>query len=646
MNNGNYNGAEPLKGQQAPVAKSESMDSLTHGKDDETGKVTFSKGGVKNGDSVVEINLPDVVFSGMGKEELSRYANDPVWVRVRWSLFILFWLAWFSMLAVAVIIVVTAPKCSPPPKLTDFQKGAAYEVFTHSFQDGTEEQDGFGDLKGILNRLDHFTYLGVDEVILAPIFKSKSLEPQGYGYGISNFVDVDAKLGTLEDLESLTEAAKKKNVKILLDLVPNHSSDQHPWFLNSVKSEGNYTNYYVWKAGVDGNPPDSRLSVFGDSAWTLNEERKEWYLHQFGSDQPDLNYDDANVRKELMDILHFWLARGVRGFRLNAVDRIFEDNQDQVFGLLGEIRELLKRYEDEDGLERILLTDSSGIATVEAAIKYGTGDNLTVVPFNFDLVSEIETNFNGLSLNSTIASYLESVPSWGWPVWVSGSEYKSRVASRLGAKMIDAMAMVQILLPGTPSLYYGEEIGMVDVESIKTAQSCQNASIDFNCDTARTPMQWNGELNAGFSSSNSTWLPIPNDFAEFSVEKEKTGLSHLSVYKALLNIRAGKAFMYGDMGFPVVDEEIFSFIRVRKGAPGYLIIVNVGDKKRSVNFSKSVPLVSRMSEGDLVTIPKEAKVAVQSVGFNNTFTKGESVATSSITLDPKEGLVLSFVPVY
>ena len=239
MNNGNYNGAEPSKeAQLAPVAKSESTDSIDQGKNDESaGKVTFSKGdAMKNGESIVEIGTPEVVFSGMGKEELTKYANDPFWVRLRWSLFILFWLTWFGMLAAAIVIVVVAPKCSPPPSLTDFQKKAVYEVFSHSFQDGGKEQDGFGDFQGISsskidfiqtllisiyliilgiqNRLDHFTYLGVDKVLLAPIFKSDAPSPNSFSYGASNFFDVDPTLGTLSDFDNLVAAAKKKSKPI------------------------------------------------------------------------------------------------------------------------------------------------------------------------------------------------------------------------------------------------------------------------------------------------------------------------------------------------------------------------------------------------------------------------------------------------
>jgi len=623
MNNGNYNGAEPSKeAQLAPVAKSESTDSIDQGKNDESaGKVTFSKGdAMKNGESIVEIGTPEVVFSGMGKEELTKYANDPFWVRLRWSLFILFWLTWFGMLAAAIVIVVVAPKCSPPPSLTDFQKKAVYEVFSHSFQDGGKEQDGFGDFQGIQNRLDHFTYLGVDKVLLAPIFKSDAPSPNSFSYGASNFFDVDPTLGTLSDFDNLVAAAKKKNVKILLDLVPNHSSDKHEWFLKSVKSEGNYSNYYVWSQnGTEGKVPDSQANAFGDSAWTFESERQEWYRHQLGAHQPDLNYDDSNVRQELMNLVRFWLDRDVAGFRIKNADYIFVQEGQKLYGLLEEIRQILKSYEEIDGFERTLMTDASGVPSASATVNYYGNEtsNLTVIPFNFDFIGEIATNFNGLTLNKTISNYLSSVPTWGWPVWVSGSEDKSRLASRIGVSMIDAVAMIQILLPGTPSIYYGEEIGMEDLASLKTNGSCQTS--DANCDVSRTPMQWNSEPNAGFSSANETWLPVGT---QVTVEKGRNSAGHLKVYKKLLALRKEKSLMHGVTGFPLVDEDIFSFTRIRKGAPGYLIIVNGGNSTREVDLSKSDSLWNNASEEELIKIPSEAKVAVLSADSKSTYTEG------------------------
>lgn len=647
MNNDNYNGVEPTK--TAPVATTESMDSLNQEKNDEAGKVTFSKGGgLKSGESVVEINTPpDVVFSGMGKEELSKYANDPFWVRIRWSLFILFWLTWIGMLAAAIIIVVLAPKCSPPPNLNDLQKGSVYEVLTHSFKDGQEEQDGVGDFKGISDRLSHFNSLGVKMVLLAPIFKSLSLTNPDYGYGVIDFNDVDSHLGSLSDFDNLIEAAKKTDVKILLDMIPNHSSDEHPWFVKSAAKEEPYSDYYVWNnTGDTTTPPDMTESIFGGSAWTFHPTRQEWYLHRFGVKQPDLNYDNPAVRAEMNSTFNFWLKRGVSGFRLSGVEYIFEndDNQSKLFNLLGDVRQLLRSYEEKD-MERTLLTDATGTAPVEAAVAH-YGNETSLVPFNFDIIKDIETGFNGLTLNSTISNYLSSVPSWGWPVWVSGSEYKSRLADRVTDAMVDEIAMIQLLLPGTPSIYYGEEIGMHNVKDIETENSCQNASSTYECNMARTPMQWDASANAGFSSSgNGTWLPVAADFNQMNVENEtKTHPSHFNVYKKLLNIRQEKAFMHGDTGFPIVDEDILSFTRVRKGSPGYLVVVNGGKSARTLDFTKAAPLISTSSEGEKIVIPSEAKIAVQSVGGNKAYTEGSSVKMDSLLLEPSEGLVIQFVP--
>jgi len=645
MNNDNYNGVEPTK--TAPVASLESMDSLNQEKNDEAGKVTFSKGdGLKNGESVVEINAPpDVIFSGMGKEELSKYANDPFWVRVRWFLFIVFWLTWVGMLAAAIIIVVLAPKCSPPPNLTDLQKGSVYEVLTHSFKDGMMKQDGVGDFTGISDRIEHFKSLGVKMVLLAPIFKSASLTQPEYGYGVTQFDDVEPQLGSLSDFDKLIETAKKNDVKILLDMIPNHSSDQHPWFVKSVNKEANYTNYYVWKASSDENPPDDTMSVFGESAWTLDSTRNEWYLHRFGPKQPDFNYANPKVREELMSILGFWLDRGVSGFRLNSVEYIFEDDDDQVklSGFLNDIRQYLNQYKENDDLERTLLTDATGTAAVEAAVSYYASKTSqpSVVPFNFDLIKEVEMEFDGRTLNATISNFISSLPSWGWPIWVSGSEYKSRLASQQNPEMIDGIAMIQTLLPGTPSIYYGEEIGMHNVN--EREDSCQNITETFNCDAARTPMQWDDSPNAGFST-NSTWISVGDDYSKLNVKEQMASKSsHFKVYQKLMSIREEKALLHGETGFPLVDKDIFSFTRVRKGSPGYLVVVNGGTEPRHIDFTKVEPIIGASSEGEAIAIPFDAQIEVSSVGTSNT---AGSVKMDNLNLAPSEGLVIQFVPIF
>nr|CAH0112456.1 unnamed protein product [Daphnia galeata] len=678
MMNENYNGVEPPKGQIAPKARVESVESLgsksesrsslaAHAdeKSGDVGQVKFTK---NTDDSAVEIGTVDVGFAGMGKEELMKYANDPFWIRLRWTLFVLFWIAWLAMLVIAIVIVVLAPKCPAPAPLEYWQKGVVYSVNPKSFQDSGANQDGKGDLKGIMGRLNHFVHLGVNMISISPIFKTADDEPL-YGQDIVNFLEINPSYGQLQDLKDLTAAAKQEGLKVILDLPLNHASSKHAWFTQSIENAtGECGDCFVWRDGKNGEPPNNWVSIFGGSAWTFNNVRNKYYYHIYGPDQPDLNLRSAKVKNELKNIARFWLDQGVSGFRLLSVPYLYESenttldepqipgvtpnsyaslnhmytkNLDETYNFIGEIRAVLQEFEDKDGDHRVLFVEAEDSEGASAMKYYGdTAKPLADLPVNSKFIRK-QAGFTGIQLKNEIVAYLEEVSGVaGWPNWVLGNRDTERMASRLGAKLIDAMAMVQLLLPGTPFTYYGEEIGMEDVApidgSVDTCPTGNKLAANSTCNQARSPYQWDSSPNtAGFTNATEPWYPI-GDNSDTINAKDQMALtnSYFNIYRELVNLRKQPAVMHGTMNIlNVTSEDIFAFSRIRKGAPGYLIVLNLGDKETSVDFS-SEP-----------SIPAEAQAVVRSsFAVNETTTKGSKVDTTSVPVGSNEGLVLSFVP--
>ncbi|XP_042871777.1 maltase A2-like [Penaeus japonicus] len=363
-----------------------------------------------------------------------------------------------------------------------------YQIYPRSFMDSNGT--GTGDLLGIASRADYLRDLGVGAVWLSPVFTSPMAD---FGYDVSNFTDIDPVFGDLQDFDFFLQEMHDRGLKVILDFVPNHTSDQHEWFLKSVQREEPYTYYYVWAdpAGYnvtgDPIPPSNWLSVFRGSAWEWVEERQQFYLHQFLPQQPDLNFRNSDVREEMKNAMRFWLDRGVDGFRVDALKflyearNLYEDepiaqdsevedplqyeflehtltvDQPETFDALAEWRDLLNEYED-----RFLMAEV--YADVNETMKYYGNEThpLADFPFNFRLIDSFQSrdNLTGESVKAVIDEWMLSLPEGKWPNWVIGNHDNSRVASRLGSDLVDAFNMMTLLLPGTPVVYYGEEIGM------------------------------------------------------------------------------------------------------------------------------------------------------------------------------------------
>lgn len=349
------------------------------------------------------------------KSELMKYANDPTWVKLRWGLFALFWLAWLGMLVASVVIIIYAPKCPSPNPKSWWQKSPVYEVYVKSFKDS--DGDGIGDLKGVQSKLDYLANLGVGSVWLSPVYQSPMKDN---GYDVSDYTAIDPVFGSLDDFKALVKEMHDRDMKVIMDFIPNHSSDEHEWFTKSKAKDGKYADYYVWADGNGNNPPNNWKSVFGGPAWTKDPTRNQWYLHQFYPHQPDLNLRNEDVVNDLTEILKFWVDLGVNGFRVDSVGHFYEDSangDEDSSGLSGsdytqllhdktfdlpEVLDLLKKFRKvlddatagDEANPRIMMTEaylpSSKLARYYGNVTDQIGD-IAHMPLNFNLLSDFET---------------------------------------------------------------------------------------------------------------------------------------------------------------------------------------------------------------------------------------------------------------
>uniref|UniRef100_A0A646QFB4 alpha-glucosidase n=1 Tax=Hemiscolopendra marginata TaxID=943146 RepID=A0A646QFB4_9MYRI len=623
----------------------------------------------RNGDAKVEIENIQVAFAGMGKEELLKFANDPFWIRLRWFLFFLFWLLWLAMLVGAVVIIVLAPRCAPLPVLDWWQKNVIYHIYPRSFQD--TNGDGIGDLKGIESRVEHLDTIGAKSVMLGPIYESPMKD---FGYDVIDHTKIDAKFGSMNDFESLIKELNQRDIKLIMDFIPNHTSNQSTWFIESCSKTGNYTEYYVWRNGTDGGPPNNWLSVFGGSAWTYNEVRQQYYLHQFYPEQPDLNLRNPAVKEELQKILKFWLDHGVNGFRVDAIPHLYEDNefkneplsqqpevnksdynyldhiyttnQAETFELLLEWRQFLDEYEENNGGgHRLLIVEA--IQPLNTTMKYYGNETqkLADFPLNFDFLKSLGKHSNGSSIESSIRRWLDAMPALSWPNWVLGTHDDKRITSRMEPELIDGLHMITMLLKGTPITYYGEEIGMLDI----SLEDDQYQDI-LKRDPSRSPMQWNSSIHAGFSTNQTTWLPVHANYSEINVQQQLLEeQSHLKIFQALVKLRKQAAITFGSLGFFHVGENILGFSRIKKGSPGFAVLVNFGNNNTAFslnNLPKLTPEYNPIGATDLsYKFPDDGTIEINSLRQSaNAEASKSRIKLNNVKLDPKQAVVIKFVP--
>jgi alpha-glucosidase len=456
-----------------------------------------------------------------------------------------------------------------------WQRGVIYQIYPRSFMDANG--DGIGDLRGVLQRIDYLAEtLDVDAIWLSPFYPSPMAD---FGYDVADYCDVDPIFGTLADFDALLAAAHARNLKVIIDLVPNHTSDQHPWFKESRSSRDNpKRNWYVWAdPKPDGSPPNNWLSVFGGSAWEYDAHTGQYYLHSFLKEQPDLNWRNPEVKAAMFEVMRFWLRRGVDGFRVDVAhflmkDPLLRDNPPSEGGLAlykpmgaydSQIHLYDKGHPDNHALYRefrAVLDEFEPISPrmavgeihiadwQEWASYYGENNDELHMPFNFALIS---TPWRGDVIREVVENVERVLSKGQQPNYVFGNHDEHRVASRLGAEAARACMLLLLTLRGTPTIYYGDEIGMVDGEiPPELAQDPWGKNVQglgLGRDPERTPMQWDSSPNAGFSPEGvRTWLPVNPDYPTRNVAAQLADpRSMLNLTRALLKLRRESPALHG-----------------------------------------------------------------------------------------------------
>lgn len=444
-----------------------------------------------------------------------------------------------------------------------WKHGVIYHVYVRSFHDSNN--DGIGDLPGVIEKLDYIEEMGFSGIWLSPIFTSPMVD---FGYDISDYYSIDPQYGTLEDLKRLVKEARRRGISIIMDIALNHTSDQHPWFLESKSSRCNSEknskrDWYVWREGKFFGPPNNWVTGFFQSAWKYDRTTGEYYLHSFLKNQPDVNWHNEEVRREFMRIFQFWMALGVAGFRLDMVNWLVKDSRFRDNPYIWPFKMLQKQVYNKNrkqvfpvlNLIRQTIDASSGVTVGEvftlppgdpelSAFYLGNGKNSLHLAFDFSMMYRF---WNARQVFKAVFRWVEAVDENAWPTHVFSNHDQRRSFSRLcrgssGLARAKVLATLLLTIPGTPFVYYGEELGMKNPK-LKKKDIVDPLGLKFwplykGRDSSRTPMKWNGEKNAGFSGGLKTWLPVDDDYRESNVETQSGNPdSLLNFYKALIRLR-------------------------------------------------------------------------------------------------------------
>lgn len=528
-----------------------------------------------------------------------------------------------------------------------WQSGIIYQVYPRSFQDSNG--DGIGDLDGIISRLDYLKSLNVDAIWISPVYPSPMAD---FGYDVSDYTDIDPMFGTLESFDRLLHAAHARGLKVIMDFVPNHTSERHPWFLESRSSRSNpKRDWYIWHdPAPDGGPPNNWISEFSGPHWQYDEETGQYYCHKYLKEQPDLNWRNPLVREAMLGVMRFWLQRGVDGFRVDAAKNMIKDDQfrdnppnpDYVLGtppvesliqlydtdrpeihpLIRDMRHVVDAYSDRMMVGEIYLP-------LARLMKYHgeTLDEFQLV-YNFQLIS---LPWEAPVVRQAIEAYESALPHGAWPNWVLGNHDRHRVASRVGAQQARLAQLLLLTLRGTPTCYYGDELGMTDVEIppdlIVDPWDMQTPGLGLGRDPERTPMQWDAAPYAGFSTAEP-WLPIAPDYAQVNVEVESRDAgSLLSFFRRLTALRrATPALSVGRYVMVAVqspdDTEVLAYLR-NHGDQSVLVVLNFTGTERTLDLSH----LSRNGELLLSTEPA----------------RNGPISLSSLRLGADEGVIIGLL---
>lgn len=487
-----------------------------------------------------------------------------------------------------------------------WKESVVYQIYPRSFKDSNG--DGIGDLKGIIEKLDYLKNLGIDVIWLSPVYKSPN---DDNGYDISDYKNIMTEFGTMDDFDKLLKLAHEKGIKIMMDLVVNHTSDEHKWFVESRKSKDNkYRDYYIWKKGKDNQPPNNWTSCFSGPAWKYDEETDMYYLHLFSKKQPDLNWENPNLRTEVYSMMQWWLDKGIDGFRMDVINFISKDQKfpDGVNGDFSKysmngprIHEFLQEMNNKVLNDKDLITvgEMPGVSIEEAKLYTGENRNELNMVFQFEH-TDIgngkygkwhKHSFKLTELKKIMSKWQKGLQNEGWNSLYWNNHDQPRVVSRFGddkkywkesAKML---ATCLHMMKGTPYIYQGEEIGMTNVKFedlndykdieiinayndlvVKNGRShdeMMEGIYDRGRDNARTPMQWNDSENAGFTTGKP-WIKLNPNYSKINAESQINDEDSIfNYYKKLIKIRKNnKVVVYGDYDLILDDgEEIYAYVR-------------------------------------------------------------------------------------
>ncbi len=517
--------------------------------------------------------------------------------------------------------------------------GVIYQIYPRSFQDSTG--DGIGDLPGITSRLGYLSdTLGIDAIWISPVFPSPMAD---FGYDVSDYTDIDPIFGTLDDADRLIDTAHELGLKVIIDWVPNHSSDQHPWFIESRASlDSPKRDWYVWAdPRSDGEPPNNWLSVFGGPAWTLDEATGQYYLHSFLKEQPDLNWRNPDVVDAMAGTLRFWLDRGIDGFRIDVAhfmakdpqmrsnppsagptegtkslneydtqEHLYDKGHDDIFTMHAGIRAVLDEYDDRFAVGEIHELDWARWARY-----FGTNGDGLHMPFNFSL---LWASWDANDFRSKIVGQEDALPDGAWGNHVLGNHDEPRFATRFGSRRVRAAAVLLLTLKGTPTMYYGEELGLIDcVIDPGTEQDPWGKNHpDLNRDGCRSPMQWTRAPGMGFTPRTvEPWLPFADQTMSVADQVDDPD-STLSLYRSLLRLRHETPVLaIGNMTMLTDNQDnVLSYSRSLHDDVVY-VAINFTDSSQPYSFPTEVTQVlgtqgSREGSFSSVVIsPNEAIVA-------------------------------------
>ncbi len=509
-----------------------------------------------------------------------------------------------------------------------WKEAVAYQIYPRSFMDSNN--DGIGDLQGIISKLDYLKDLGIDVIWICPVYKSPN---DDNGYDISDYQDIMSDFGTMEDFNELLSEIHKRNMKIIIDLVINHTSDEHPWFIESRSSKQNpKRDWYIWREGKDNKEPNNWESIFKGSAWEYDENTKEYYLHLFSKKQPDLNWKNEDMRNEIYKMINWWLDKGIDGFRVDAISHINKeeglvdmDNPDNlkyvpsfdkhmnVEGIHDYLRELKENTFSKYDI--MTVGEANGVKAEQATDWVGENDGKFNMLFQFEHIDLWNSSeFNLPNLKKVWNKWQVNLENDGWNALFIENHDITRVVSSWGddtrflKESAKALGLLYFMHKGTPFIYQGQEIGMTnvkfndineydDIRSINEYNQLINQGMspkdalehiwNTSRDNTRTPMQWDDSLNAGFSKSNP-WIHVNPNYKYINVKEQlEDDDSILNFYKKMIKIKkSSECLIYGKYNLILEDDtNIFAYERILNDEK-FLVICNLKSESSNYKYEK------------------------------------------------------------